>query len=399
MNVWDVLRVFARLRTNEPVMVSPGNSGTVLFELGHKEPTIYGASMGYAGPECFGLALARPDLKVVAVEGDGSLIAGLGFLTTLARYPLKNLVVLVMDNSTYLSTDRGELTSATASVSDLAGIARGAGVEKVATVETKEQADEWIGRALREDGPFVIVARLDRSGRLVRPTSGPLPDRTESSMILRRWLLEHRSDGGEASVASRLGSGIYPQQGGQAEDGPGRASARVLYQAMKTAGVNLFVYLPDSVTYPVQELAERDPEMATLCCAREDEGVAIAMGAYYGGFTAAMVMEGSGVGYSGLILSRCVLNRTPVFIMASHSESLGVRFDHDTTSRLVNEAVLRALHIPFTVLRRVEDAPLVIREAIHSMLITKLPQAVVIPPYIMGERGLPPLASSTSSSR
>ena len=142
----------------------------------------------------------------------------------------------------------------------------------------------------------------------------------------------------------------------------GQQSARQIYNGLKSAGIDLFVYLPDSVTFPIQVLAERDSDMLTLCCAREDEGTAIASGAYYGGLSPTIVMEGSGVGYSALILASCIVRRTPVLVVSSHSESLGVRFDYDATSRLSNEPVLRALQIPYTVLERAEDAPSVIRE-------------------------------------
>ena len=98
MHTREVMQILVRCRTNEPIIVSPGNSGTVLYNLGHRAPTLYNTSLAYAAPSCFGLALARPDFKVIAIEGDGSLIAGLGFVTTLARYPIKNFILLVIDN-------------------------------------------------------------------------------------------------------------------------------------------------------------------------------------------------------------------------------------------------------------------------------------------------------------
>jgi len=53
-----------------------------------------------------------------------------------------------------------------------------------------------------------------------------------------------------------------------------------------------------------------------------------------------------------------------------------------------DEPVLRALGIPYTVLARAEDAPAVIREASHEMRILKMPAGVVLPPYVMSDRGL-----------
>lgn len=385
MNSRDVMGVVARHRKEGPVMIWPANTAAVLNEFGRREPTLAsGVSLSYVSPLCFGLAFARPDLRVVAIDGDGSLIASLPFLTTLGRYPLKNLVLLVIDNGFYRSTDRGELPTATHAGTDLCAIAKDGGIERAVTVDTVRSAEEWIDRAFREEGPFVIVAKVDPTKHAPAPsTSWDRPDRTEASMMFRRWFLEH-----PLKSAERRGLQFKWMKRESQSEGPGRESGRIIYQALKDAGINLFVYLPESVTYPVQELAEIDPEMPTLCCAREDEGIAMASGAYYGGMVPAIVMEGSGVGYSGLILANCILRRTPVLIVSSHSESLGVRFDHDTTSRLTNEPILRALQVPYQVLERIEDAPYVFRESVHEMRILKLPVGVVIPPYIMSDRGL-----------
>lgn len=292
MNVRDVIEVFVRYRTDQPVVLSPGTSNAVLYELGHREPTLYAGSLAYAAPVCFGLAMTRPDLKVVAIEGDGSLIAGLSFLTTLARYPLKNLTVLVIDNGTYLSTGRGELLSATASGTDLHAMAKGAGIQKAVSVSTVERLEEWLKRAFHEDGPFVIVAKVDRSGRQMMISDPRRPDRTEAAMIFHRWLMEHRLDSNE-----QHGTSSNQRKDGRHSHESDQGSGLVIYRALQEAGINFLVYLPDSVTYPIQELAETDPEMLTVCCGREDEGVAIASGACFGGLCPSIVMEGSGVGY------------------------------------------------------------------------------------------------------
>lgn len=383
MNTRAVMQVLVRCRTDEPIIVSPGNSGTVLSNLGHRAPTLYNTSLAYAAPSCFGLALARPDLKVIAIEGDGSLIAGLGFVTTLARYPIKNFVLLVIDNGRYFSTGRGIIKTATGATSKLEAIAKGAGIKNVVTATTVGEFEDQFVRAQQSDGPWVIVAKVERSERELGKKDLDRPDRTEAAQIFRRWFTEHPCPPGKKVSVGKMGIEIDDKEH-QSES----SNAAIIYRAIKNAGINLVVYLPDSVTYPVQELAELDPEMPTLCCAREDEGIAIAMGAYQGGLCPAIVTEGSGVGYCGLALALCMIYRTPLLIVSSHSVSLGVRFDHDTTSRLTNEPILRALQIPYEILRRIKDAPALIRESVHSMLVLKQPVGLVIPPYVMSDRGL-----------
>jgi sulfopyruvate decarboxylase subunit alpha len=210
-----------------------------------------------------------------------------------------------------------------------------------------------------------------------------LVDRTEESSRFRRWLVEQGPGTGTPSLREARLEGAPAE-----DDGPWQANARVIYQALKDAGIDLFVYLPDTVNYRVQELAVRDPEMATVNCAREDEGVAIASGAYYGGLSPALVLEGSGIGYSGLALALCLQRRTPLLLVPSHSEALGARFDYDAGACLTTEPILRALGIPYVVLTRIDDAPLVLRESVHSMHVLKTPVAVVMPPYLLTDRGL-----------
>ncbi|MFJ5900487.1 thiamine pyrophosphate-dependent enzyme [Streptomyces sp. NPDC093064] len=60
--------------------------------------------LAYPTALCLGLALALPEQRVYAVEGDGSLIAGMATLTTVARCVPPNLVVLVINNRSFAST-------------------------------------------------------------------------------------------------------------------------------------------------------------------------------------------------------------------------------------------------------------------------------------------------------
>ena len=63
----------------------------------------------------------------------------------------------------------------------------------------------------------------------------------------------------------------------------GAACARAVHAALRAGGVNFAVSLPDSVLHPVDRLLENDPDVQTFVCSREDEGVAMAVGAYLGG--------------------------------------------------------------------------------------------------------------------
>ena len=104
-----------------------------------------------------------PGRRVVAIEGDGSAIAGLGVFTTIARYGPPNLAVIVLDNGMYGSTGQGWAASATSSGTDLAAVARACGVDgdHVLGDIGPETLDGAVAAALTEPGPWVFVVKVE----------------------------------------------------------------------------------------------------------------------------------------------------------------------------------------------------------------------------------------------
>ena len=106
-----------------------------------------------------GLALALPHRKVVAFDGDGSLLLNLGSLATIANQHPKNLIHVVFDNECYESS-RGAPT-ATAGQADLAAIARGAGFANVTTVKSVAEFERQFLRALTTNDLCFILAKVE----------------------------------------------------------------------------------------------------------------------------------------------------------------------------------------------------------------------------------------------
>jgi sulfopyruvate decarboxylase TPP-binding subunit len=119
--------------------------------------------------------------------------------------------------------------------------------------------------------------------------------------------------------------------------------------AFVRGGVGLVIYLPDSVLLPLVRAVEADGRIPALLCAREDEGIAIATGASLAGTVSVVIMESSGIGYSGLILARAKLQRSTLLVLASHNRLLGERFDYHAASRMAGAGVLEGLGIPYQV--------------------------------------------------
>ena len=99
---------------------------------------------------------------MVVIDGDGSVLMNLGGLTTLARYAPPNLTHIVFDNESLLSV--GGFPTATSTGSDLAAIARGAGIGDAATVTEVDEFAEAVRKPLSGDHLSCVVAKVDAIG-------------------------------------------------------------------------------------------------------------------------------------------------------------------------------------------------------------------------------------------
>jgi thiamine pyrophosphate-dependent acetolactate synthase large subunit-like protein len=158
----DTIRGLARLLDREPVIANLGKNTYDLYAAGDRPENFYTwGAMGSVSSIGLGLALARPDLRVVVLDGDGSLLMNLGALATTALLRPPNLVHIVCDTGTYDTT--GGQASHTAGPTDLAAVGRGAGLPHVDTVTDLSRFEEVVRRALREHGPWFIVAKVETS--------------------------------------------------------------------------------------------------------------------------------------------------------------------------------------------------------------------------------------------
>lgn len=115
-------------------------------------------AMGQAAPFALGLAMAQPDKRVVLFTGDGDMLMSLGVLATIANQAPANLAVLVMDNESYVET--GGQPTATAGVTDLEAIARGAGIKNTLVVREESELAELKGKVLTAPGPFYATVKV-----------------------------------------------------------------------------------------------------------------------------------------------------------------------------------------------------------------------------------------------
>ena len=157
-------RLVAKLHHDEAVIGGIGHTNFDLWAAGRRPQNFYMlGSMGLAIPIALGVAIAQPQRRVIALEGDGSLLMMLGCLATVGARQPQNLIIVVMDNGAYEITG-GQPTASAPSANgggtDLVAIARGAGIAQSAWAADEDHFDTLIDRALAEQGPHLIGARL-----------------------------------------------------------------------------------------------------------------------------------------------------------------------------------------------------------------------------------------------
>lgn len=170
------------LGADDVVIATTGYTGRELYALDDRPCQLYMVgSMGCAASLGLGLAVARPDRRIVVIDGDGAALMRLGALTTIGAERPPNLLHLLLDNGMHEST--GGQATASANV-DFCAIARASGYPQALATGDPDELREfvnWRAAGLR----FVHVPILAGvSAHLPRPTIQPV----EVAERLRRHL-------------------------------------------------------------------------------------------------------------------------------------------------------------------------------------------------------------------
>jgi thiamine pyrophosphate-dependent acetolactate synthase large subunit-like protein len=168
MDRLDATRHLVAALTDEPVIASLGHPAYDLFTAGDRPQHFYTwGSMGLASSIGLGLAMAKPDRRVVVLDGDGSLLMNLGSLATIGWVRPPNLVLVVWDNELYGTT--GGQPTATARGADLEAAARSMGFAATATVHSPDALREVFDRTREQPGPWAIVVKVTESPPQTKP--------------------------------------------------------------------------------------------------------------------------------------------------------------------------------------------------------------------------------------
>jgi sulfopyruvate decarboxylase subunit beta len=160
----DVIDAVIAGRDDATLVVSPGASSGLVFAKDKHPATIHNMELGYATAVAYGIALGRPDRRVFAIEGDGSMFAGVQVLGTLARFPVANLTIVVVANGIW-GTGAGDVATTPGSATQLAAIAHGCGlgVDRVLVTADPSELRTIVSRTKSEAGPWFVCAVTERS--------------------------------------------------------------------------------------------------------------------------------------------------------------------------------------------------------------------------------------------
>ncbi len=173
MNQLEATRLLLAHAREAPIVASLGNPKFDLALAGDRPQNFYlWGGMGLASSVGLGLALAQPARRVIVLEGDGSLLMNLGSLATIAWRAPRNYLLVVWDNASYELT--GQQRTATAAGADLAGIALAAGIPRAHRVKSLAELEDALARELAQEGPAVIVARVEAARSPGRPPVDPV---------------------------------------------------------------------------------------------------------------------------------------------------------------------------------------------------------------------------------
>src|SRR6266436_4134698 len=156
----ECFRILARHIADEIVIAS--YSGAVEWnELNPRALNYFSiGAMGLGSSHGLGLALGRPDKRIVVLDGDGSLLMNLGSLVTIAAAAPKNLVHFAVQNGTYEANGAHPIPNTKA---DFAAMARAAGYAQVHDFAELANFEQQAGHVLREAGPVFATLHVERA--------------------------------------------------------------------------------------------------------------------------------------------------------------------------------------------------------------------------------------------
>jgi sulfopyruvate decarboxylase TPP-binding subunit len=375
MRRYDALQAIAPGLTDELVIANLANTTTEWRALRPHDGTLYFVGMGMVTPYALGLALALPQRRVLALDGDGGLLFDLAALGTLAQTAPPNLCVVVLDNEGYVSTGPwASVPSLTAGPVDLEAVARGAGLKQVWTVREVRDFKAAVETGLRSGaGPTLIVAKVDRGQAFVGTT--PIDARENKYRFVRH--VEQREGRVILKPSAKEHGAPAPPDAASAAVGAGDRFASVLHDGLAENGVDFVVGLPSSGLAHAQELCLRDPAMRYVGVAHEGTGLGLCAGAWLGGKRPAALFENLGMmaGAYHLLRGHATFGIPTLLVLEFRGDAGDQEFWAECGE--LTEPMLAAMRVNHRVVRGLGELKPAIRDGLRWMTFALRPFAVL----------------------
>jgi thiamine pyrophosphate-dependent acetolactate synthase large subunit-like protein len=159
MHTAEMMKAFAPYR-GEAILV-PGRSGRYWIQLSDNQPLdveLGDPSMGGHAGLGLGLALARPDKKVMLFDSEGDILMSLGILATVAEQAPANLYHFLIDNGVYATTGGQPVPNADNIQYDM--IARGCGYPRTYAFTEITAFERALPEIMSRPGPVFVACKV-----------------------------------------------------------------------------------------------------------------------------------------------------------------------------------------------------------------------------------------------
>lgn len=174
--------VVNQLGPSDAIVATTGMTSRELFEYrvasgaGHAQDFLTVGAMGHSSQIALGIALSKPDLQVICLDGDGAVLMHAGSLTIIGQQACGNFKHIIFNNGAHDSVG-GQPTAGFQA--DLAGMARASGYSVAVRASEPDEVRAAIRQILLAKGPALLEVRVRKGARsnLGRPTTSPRENR------------------------------------------------------------------------------------------------------------------------------------------------------------------------------------------------------------------------------
>ena len=156
----EVFKILAR-HIKDEIVIATYSSAAEWNDLNPRVMNYFSmGAMGLASSHALGLAMGRPDKRIVVLDGDGSLLMNLGSLVTIAAVAPKNLVHFVCNNGCYEANGGHPIPNQKV---DFTGLARSAGYANCFDFSDLRAFEQQVGHVLEQQGPVFGALHVERT--------------------------------------------------------------------------------------------------------------------------------------------------------------------------------------------------------------------------------------------